>query len=75
MTRINISAKNSRGINAKSITYFFHSLFNDVPNLFKFPCPVVLVRLFYKGSSSTRAEIVWANTHNNMGVIQWAENI
>ena len=62
MTRITYSVKNSRGINAKSITNLFHSLFNDVPNLFKFPCPVVLVRLFNKGSLPILAEIVWANT-------------
>lgn len=75
MTRSFGHAKKSRGINAKNITYFFHSLFNDIPTLSKFPCPLILVRLFNQGSLPTLAKIVWANTHNNMGVIQWAENI
>jgi hypothetical protein len=63
MTRNLDSAKKSRGINAKSITYFFHSLFNDVPTLSKFPYPLILVRLFNQGSLLARAEIVRANTN------------
>ncbi len=55
------SAKNIRGTNAKSFINFFHSLFNDVSNLFKFPCPkLILVRLF-KGSLLTPQK-AWANT-------------
>jgi len=73
MTRRLDSAKNSRGINAKSITYFFHSLFNDVPNLFKFPCPLILVRLFYNREFVHTCRNC-VGEHTTIWELQWTKN-